>query len=283
MPGTISPIGIGTAISHPKQASAGEPLDPFVDPGDTNAPIIFEPSPGLTGGTTEVWIIATGGADWGGCQIWVSSDGDTYAFAGTVYRGGRQGLTTAALPAHVDPDTVDTLSVDLGQSQGQLLSGTTADADAAVTLCYCGGELVAYAPASLTAPHQYDLTYLRRGLHGTAVAAHGGGTQFGRFGPNDPSLFRYAYPASFVGQTIFLKVPSFNIFGQGLQSLDAVPAYEYALLGTGTNPLGNPILSGLAGGMNQDWGIVGTTNIAAADLAPIALATGLKIVIGTVP
>src|SRR6266850_482660 len=81
MTGLISPIGIGTAIAYPKQTTAGAPLDPLVDPGYTNPPILFEPPPGLTAGGTEVWIIATGGADWGGCQVCVSLDGTTYAYA----------------------------------------------------------------------------------------------------------------------------------------------------------------------------------------------------------
>lgn len=282
MSGTVTPIGVGTAVAHRKQVSAGAPLDPLVDPGDTNAPILFEPPPGLTAGSNEVWIIATGGPDWGGCQIWVSSDGDTFAYAGTAYRGGRQGVLAAPLPAAADPDTADTLSVDLGESQGQLLSGTRADADNAVTLCYCGGELIAYQTATLTGPYRYSLSYLRRGLYGSPVAAHGAGAQFGRFGPNDPSLFRYAYPPSFVGQTIFLKLPAFNIFGQALQSLAEIAPYSFSLLGTGSNPLDNPVLSGIAGGFGEDWGSAGSGIIAAADLASVAVATGLTVNLGTV-
>jgi hypothetical protein len=282
MPGTITPIGIGTAIPYPKQSSAGDPLDPFVDPGDTNAPIIFEPPPGLTAGANEVWIVATGGPDWGGCQVWVSSDGDTFALAGTVYRGGRQGVLTASLAAHADPDTVGTLSVDLGESQGQLMSGTLADADNFVTLCYCGGELVSYETATLTGPNRYDLTYLRRGLYGSTIASHAGGAQFGRLGPNDPSLFRYIYPASFIGQTVYLKLQSFNVFGQQLQSLSGLSSYGYSLLGTGSNPLDNPLLSGLAAGLAEDWGTLDTGVTNSADLAAVALATGLRINLGTV-
>src|SRR6202045_2367780 len=157
MTGTITPIGIGTAVPHPKHTPPGMPPDPLVDPGDTNPPILFEPPSGLTAGDTEVWIIATGGAPWGGCQVWLSLDGTSYAYAGTIYRGGRQGVLTAALPSHADPDTTDTLSVDLSQSQGQLLSGTTADADAFVTLCYADGELLAYRTATLTAAYKYNL------------------------------------------------------------------------------------------------------------------------------
>src|SRR5438067_9979758 len=82
MPGTINPIGVGTAPVYPKQATAGAPLDPLVLPGDTNPPILFEPPPGLTAGDLEVWIIATGGIEWGGCQVWISLDNATTPMPG---------------------------------------------------------------------------------------------------------------------------------------------------------------------------------------------------------
>jgi len=233
MTGTITPIGVGTASLYPRLATAGSGIDMLVDPGDSNPPIIFEPPPALSGGDLEVWLIASGGADWGGCQVWVSSDGNTYALAGTLYRGARQGLLSAALPSHADPDTSNTLSVDLTESQGQMLSGTLADADNFVTLCYCDGELVSYQNATLTAAHKYNLTYLRRGVYGTPIGAHSSGAGFARFGPNDPSLFRYRYPASFVGQTISVKLPAFNIFGQALQDLSGLTPTSYTLTGGG--------------------------------------------------
>jgi len=255
MPGLITPIGAGTAVPYPKQATAGAPLDPLVAPGNTNPPIVFEPPPALSGGAAEVWVIATGGPGWGGAQVWISSDGNTYAFAGNIYKGGRQGVLTAALPGAADPDTTDTLAVDLSMSQGQLLSGTMADADNFVTLSFCDGELVSFQTATLTAANRYNLTYLRRGAYGTAIGAHSSGANFARFGPNDPSLFKYPYPQSFVGQTIHIKLPGFNIFGQALQSLAGLTADTYTLTGAGavaavnvpfqylgTPPAGSPIL-----------------------------------------
>jgi hypothetical protein len=233
MPGTITPIGVGTAPLYPRLSTAGDGVDTLADPGNSNPPIIFEPPAALSGGALEVWIIASGGPGWGGCQVWVSSDNATYALAGTIYRGGRQGTLTAALPSHADPDGADTLSVDLAQSEGQLLSGSMADADSFVTLCYCDGELVSYQTATLTALYRYDLTYLRRGVYGTPINAHSAGSNFARFGPNDPSLFRYRYPQNFIGQTIYLKLPSFNIFGQQLQDLAILTADTYALTGAG--------------------------------------------------
>ena len=94
-------------------------------------------------------------------------------------------------------------------------------------------ELVAFATATLTAPYKYNLTYLRRGVYGTPIGAHSNGASFARFGPNDPSLFKYVYPANFVGQTIHVKLPAFNIFGQAMQSLAGLTPTGYTLTGDG--------------------------------------------------
>src|SRR5216683_6648187 len=288
MPGTITPIGVGTATLYPKLTTAGSGFNMLVAPGNTNAPIIFEPPAGLSGGDLEVWLIASGGANWGGCEVWVSSDGNTYALAGTLYRGARQGVLSAALSSHADPDTADTLSVDLTESQGQMLSGTTADADNFVTLCYCDGELVSYQTATLTASYKYNLTYIRRGVYGTTIGAHSLGSNFARFGPNDPSLFRYRYPASFIGQTIHVKLPGFNTFGQALQGLAGLTPTSYSLTGDGAvqgpayvsgswpgSPAASQVIeryifatpvtfpAGLAG----SYGIAGTAATAAASFA----------------
>lgn len=174
--------------------------------------------------------------NWGGAQVWISTDNATYALAGTIYRGGRQGVLTAALPSSGDPDTTDTLAVDMAISGGQLLSGTQADADNLVTLCYCDGELISYETATLTAPYQYNLTYLRRGAYGTPIGAHSAGASFARFGLNDPYLFKYSYPGSLVGQTIYVKLQAFNTFGQELTALSALNPTSYTLTGNGSAP-----------------------------------------------
>jgi hypothetical protein len=174
--------------------------------------------------------------NWGGAQVWISTDNATYALAGTVFRGARQGVLTATLPAASDPDTTDTLAVDMAMSGGQLLSGTQADADNFVTLCYCDGELISYETATLTAPYQYNLTYLRRGIYGTPISTHLAGSSFARFGLSDPYLFKYSYPGSLVGQTIYVKLQPFNTFGQELTALSALNPTSYTLTGNGSVP-----------------------------------------------
>lgn len=234
MPGTITPIGVGVAVARPRQAPLATALyDTGVDPGNANAPIIYEPPAALTGGALRVWVITSGGPNWGGCEVWLSSDDTTYAMAGIIYRGARQGVLTASLPSHSDPDGSSTLAVDLTESQGQLLSGTQADADNLITLCYVDGELISYETATLTAANKYNLTYLRRGAYGTPISAHSTGTAFARVGANDGSWLEKDYAKSFVGQTIYVKLVSFNIHGQKLQDIASVPAYSYSLIGAG--------------------------------------------------
>lgn len=222
------------AVNVAVQTTSGAPLNFLADPGNANNPVIFEPLRALTGGLLEVWLITSGGANWGGADIQISTDGTNYTSAGRIYKGARQGVLTATLANHADPDAVDTLSVDLTESLGTLLSGTTADMNAFVTLCYVDGELVSYQTATLTAPNKYDITNLRRGVYGTTIGSHGVGTKFARFGPNDSStIFKYVYPSSYIGSTVYIKLVSFNLFGQALQDISGLTAYTYVLTGVG--------------------------------------------------
>ena len=231
---TAEQLGLGAVKIYDRGSSAGVRLyDAMADPGDANPPIIFEPPPVLSGGVPEVWIIASGGPDWGGCQVWISTNDATYAPAGTIYLGGRQGVLTATLPSGSDPDNVNTLAVDLTESRGELNSGTTADADNYVTLCYVGGELISYQTATLTAAYKYNITYLRRGAYGTAISSHGSGSDFARVGPNEQSVLRYQYPSNFIGQTIYIKLQSFNSFSGNPQDLSGLTASTYTLTGAG--------------------------------------------------
>ena len=95
---------------------------------------------------------------------------------------------------------------------------------------------MSYQTATLTAAYKYNLTYLRRGIYGTPIGSHSAGANFARFGPNDPSLFRYRYPANFIGKTISIKLPAFNIFGQALQGLAGLTPTSYTLTGDGAVP-----------------------------------------------
>src|SRR5260370_176523 len=61
------------------------------------------------------------------------------------------------------------------------------------------------------------------------IADHPTGAQFARL---DGSIGRFSYPSNLIGQIVYLKFPSINIVGGGLQSLASVPVYTYMFKGT---------------------------------------------------
>jgi Putative phage tail protein len=218
--------GTGSAALYTFGTSSGYAANYNAAPPNTNAPIVFAAPVALAQLGLEIWIVVSGGANWGGCDVWVSSDGSTYKQAAHSIGGSRQGVLTATLPAGSDPDTTDTLAVDLSMSAGTLLSGTQADADGYHTLCYVDGELASYQTAALTSGNQYTLSYLRRGAYGTAVGQHLSGAGFARL---DNSIITVPYTADQIGKTLYLKFPAFNIYGGGAQTLAQVAATQIAL------------------------------------------------------
>ncbi len=229
--------GVSDASIYPKQSpSSYQPTTSTAAPGNT-FPVIFETAPvGQTNAPNAVQIAVAGtGGNWGGCEIYASTDGQTYEYVGTVNTNNCLGVLTGTLPVGRDPDTTDTLSVDLTLSGGSLTSATQAQADAKVTLCAIvdasgNVELVTYETATLTATGRYNLTYLRRGVYGTPISEHVAGARFSFIGIQE--LFSYQYPAQFVGQPVYFKFPSFNLAGKNLQSLSVCPAYEFSPSGT---------------------------------------------------
>lgn len=220
--------GAGHAPVYPATGSAGYSADYNAPAPNTNPPTIVVAPVALAQSSQglELWVAVSGPAGWGGCDIWASSDGNTYKHVARSVGGSRQGTLTAPLPAHADPDGDDALAVDLSMSEGELLSGTQADADAFHTLCCVDGEFLSYRTATLTGAHRYSLGYLRRGAYGTAIAAHMAGARFARL---DGSQIVIPYTADQIGKTLYLKFPAFNIFGGGGQTLAQVTAVPFVL------------------------------------------------------
>ena len=238
--------GSGSAATYSFATGSGYSADYNIDPGDVNSPVIFEPPPEITDTGLEIWLAVSGGANWGGCNVYVSSDGSTYRLIGQKQGPSRQGVLSAAFARGNDPDTLNTCSVDLSESFGQLISGTQQDADAFHTLCYLdngngsGGELIAFEQATLTAQYKYDLGahagapgYLRRGAYATAIASHPAGAAFARL---DSGIFTVPYSKDQIGSTLSIKFPSFNLWSGGLQSLAEVPAITYTIKGPPAPP-----------------------------------------------
>jgi hypothetical protein len=224
--------GYSTAVLYGKQSTAGYIPNWTTGPGEVNMPLIFEPPAALLSGDLEIWVALSGGSNWGGAQVWISTDGDSYAFAGTIPGPATQGVLAAPLASYAgaEPDTINTLSINLTESLGQLFSVSATDAVNLATLCYVGGELLAYQTATLTTTSHYGLTTLYRGAYDSTVGSHSPGAQFARL---DQAIGRFPYPSTLISQTIHLKFPSANIVGGGAQSLASVPAYTYTVTGSG--------------------------------------------------
>jgi hypothetical protein len=226
--------------------------DQLVDPGDVNTPAVVEPAQAGVVDTSTVLIAASGGPNWGGANVWISFDGTSYSNIGKINNAAIQGVLTADLAAYggTNPDTGNTLSVDCTISQGEPEPVTNADADALRTLSLVcapatpsggdleldsAGELLAFGAESTTGTYAADLTYHQRGQLGTAPGAHVTDDLFTLFDLSgiSGSTLQYRLPAQYVGQPIWLKLASFNLFGKNTQDLSVCQSYKYTPAGTG--------------------------------------------------
>ncbi len=266
------PLGVATATLYATQPASNNPVNRSEAADPVNTPTIFEPPAALVS-TPQVWIAASGGAggvadpNWGGANVWLSTDGTSHAQIGAVAAPARQGVLTASLPAYggTNPDTTDTLAVNLVESGGALASATDLDAQLANTLCIVDSELVSYATATLVSANNYSLSYLYRGLYGTAVASHSSGAPFARL---DNTVFEYDLPAQYVGQTLYIKLQSFNVFGGGVQDISTCAVYTYTPTGVAVDhPVAEAILvSGGSWDFGRVTGTVGTDDDFGASL-----------------
>ena len=196
---------------------------PWIDfnraPGPIDRLAIFQPPADLTTNGLELWIGAKGKtANWGGCEVFVSDDNEHYRSAGKISNSARIGV----------------LEGDLGKDGGSLvvkingtfLSGKEQDAERGNTLCWADGECFSYTKAVLIGEGEYRLEGLHRGQYNTTPQRHPAGTVIVRC---DETILKTPFRKADVGKKIWLKFPSYNIFGSGEQSLSEVEPYEYTL------------------------------------------------------
>lgn len=220
-------LGVGSAPNYPVQAKTGYQGNQNAAPGPVLPPTIFNPPESLLlPGELQVWgAVAGAGEAWGGCEVWISADGDSYRMVESIYGRSRIGRLTAPLESGADPDTLNTLSVQLSVP-AELTAATTAEADSGATLCWIDGELISYRDALLTGPGAYDLQYLRRGRLSSAVSTHPVGASFVRL---DDAIWKYTYAVDQIGKSAWVKFRSFNVFGRALEDLADVAAYSITL------------------------------------------------------
>lgn len=225
------PLGTGAAALYNFNQGQGYNPNFNADPGLVNPPFIYEVPVELATNTgLEIWCgISANGQFWGGAEVWVSSDGNTYSSVGKQFGSSRMGVTTTNFPVGNDPDLINAVSVNLSQSGGQLASGTQTDADLGHLLCLIDQELISYETANLIGTNQYQLeSYIRRGMYGSSVASHATGAPFVRL---DDQLFVINYRPDQIGKTIFIKLTSFNMWEGGEETLATAKPFMHRIIG----------------------------------------------------
>jgi hypothetical protein len=280
-------------INAPAVNTATTP-DQLVDPGSVNTPAIVEPVSAFTGGTPKIIVAASGGASWGGCTVNLSFDGTNYSQVGTISAAATQGLLTAALAAYggANPDTGHTLAVDCTESQAAPSTAVTyADAVALRSLSLvaaqptlvggayvvpANGELLAFGAVTPTGAFAANLTWLERGAYGTSAGAHSIGDQFTLFNVagTDGTSIAFDLPPQYVGQTLYLKLASFNVFGLANQDVSTCLEYQYSPTGAGFQVVATADANIPAGAFVYVYDSAGVKHVAIADNATADYANG---------
>lgn len=221
-----APAGIHSSPLYTPPGGSGYVVDFSVAPGNVVAPAFFEVPATQALSGLAVGIAVTGNSiDWGGCEIWGSNDGTSYAYVGQVAGGARYGTIGSGITAAVGQAP----RVTLVGNGGQILSGSASDAANLSTLALIDNEFVAYTGSALVAANVYDVTLAVRGAHNTVAAAHSGSAPFIRV--DDAVAYSDGLDLDMIDKTIYFKFLSYNRYGGGRQQLADVSAYPYTVTG----------------------------------------------------
>jgi hypothetical protein len=227
-----APPGVATTPLYTSDSGRRYQATPNAVPSSVTAPFIFELAPDINSLTGLAVGIAVGGqtADqiYGGCRVWLSLDGTTYKEAGIIYGSSRYGTLTASYAAGTGLDTTHTLSVMLA-ANGQMLSGSAADALNASTSLTVEREFCSYTTATLTGTNAYTLTSVQRGQFNSIPVAHASGAPWARI--DDTVCHIVNLDPKLVGTTVYFKFTAFNAYASGEQDLSLAAAYTYTVAG----------------------------------------------------
>jgi hypothetical protein len=224
----------------PVTSPAPNPVSTQRSAGNANAPVIFEPTPGLYPGSSgdQLWVVVSSAdPNYGGAQVFVSTDG------GASYSpapGGADGNSNVVIgsavtgevvtdwPAANDPDTTNDLEVDLSESKGTLQSSSAAVENNLEVPCYVEGGAVIFEVGGV-AVAEGDPAFIEAGgsvigevgtleAGGTAIAAAGGGFGYELMtyaiadltGPNAYTL-KATGSGNFLRRSIFLAPSSSGV------------------------------------------------------------------------
>ena len=221
------PSGVATATLYPTQGGTGYVPDYQVSPGNVVTPSLFEPPIEMAGKSgLEVWCAVTGSdPNWGGCTVWVSYDNISYSKVDVITGGARYGSLTGSITAALN-QVAPVQLVGLG---GTIVNASATDSANMATLSLIEDELVGYSSAALTGTNAYNVTLPNRGFFHTTPASHASSSRFVRI--DDRIVKSGPLDYSMIGQTMYFKFTSFNIYQAAEQSLADVSAYSYTVRG----------------------------------------------------
>ncbi len=223
------PFGTASATRYSTASNSGTSSNTNVDPGNTATPIIFDGPAALLTSPYEVWIAASGGADWGGCDVYLSADNVNFTKVGTIFGKATYGATTATLATgsrYPAIDTTHTIHVDVTASGGALAALSQEQFDMLAFPCWIDDEFLTYRDLTLTSAFNYDLTHLYRGLYSSDIVSHPNPSSFVFC---DEHVARIPWPQAVIGQTLYLKLPAFNVYGGSLQDIASVSSTSFVV------------------------------------------------------
>jgi hypothetical protein len=248
---------VGTPLLVNRQNTAGAPPSMFAMPPDVNIPFITEPTSQLAvayGISSPTLVIGLSGGPngmfspvWGGAQIMLSTDNETYGYLGALTGASIMGLTTSDLMGYSGGNpTGQTVTVDLTESAGTLSSvstGSAANGQSLFAISDLSGnvEFISYTTATLVEGNVYTLSGLYRGLYGTVASDKPIGSQF--FYLASKQFFSTTLASQFTGKTLWFKFLSYNTYGLEIQDIADVVAYQY--VPTGASPFPNVFPTGI--------------------------------------
>lgn len=226
------PIGIaGTTQLVLDYSDGNGDYGAVVLPGNAQPPQMAM-VPYLHSEDSETMVLATCGygSNWGGCDVYISWDALDYGYAGSLLSKSSVGFLNADLPAHPASslDLTNTLTAGMQMSWSELVGRADAERDdfsfALMIADPLNPEIVSFSDVTAIDTHVYNCTKIRRGAYGTTRAFHPAGTPIFVL---DTNVLQIAIPSQRLGQTLTVKLVSFNKAQGGRQDLATVKEYPF--------------------------------------------------------
>jgi hypothetical protein len=232
------PFGVGAATLFNKGTNTAETINnsALASPGTAEV-VLFEAAGRAVGfAGNQIWMGACGtSSSYGGTNVFASQDNVEFVQVAQLKQISVLGELAAALPVGSDPDTTDSLVVELAENSAGLVSATQQAANNDTTLCYVDGEYISFSTAALTGQNTWTMdSYLRRGQLGSAITAHAIGGLFLRL---DSTIVKYTYDPTWNGKQVFFKLQPYNTSGQNATPLSSLQSIALTLSSTNSGTI----------------------------------------------